>query len=169
MKILYLGRFQPFHNGHLELIKYIKDKYEEIIIGVGSAQYQNDFNNPFSFKERKMMIEESLKGNNINNFSIFKIPDIHNYSKWVSHVESLVPKFEYVVTNNELNAKLFKNKGYKIIKTPLYDRKNFSGIKIRDNIFLDKPWKDFIPKQVIKIIEEIEGVKRIKDAYKKNI
>ena len=166
MKILYIGRFQPFHNGHLELIKYIKDKYKEIIIGIGSAQYKNDFNNPFSFNERKIMIEKSLIEIKINNFVIVKIPDIHNYSKWVSHVESLVPKFDHVVTNSELNAKLFKDKGYKIVQTPIYDRKNFSGKNIRQTIFLDKKWEKLIPKQVSQVIKEIDGVKRIKDSYK---
>ena len=48
MKILYIGRFQPFHNGHLQLIKSIENKFDQIIIGIGSSQYSHDKNNPFT-------------------------------------------------------------------------------------------------------------------------
>jgi nicotinamide-nucleotide adenylyltransferase len=168
MKVLFIGRFQPFHNGHLELIKNIKDKYDEIIIGIGSSQYSYEIHNPFSVEERKLMIEKSLKLNRIDNYVIIEIPDIHNYPKWVSHVESLVSDFDVVISNSKLTTTLFNNKGYKVIKTKFYNRNNYSGKKIRENIITNKPWEQLIPKTVVDIIKEINGVKRIKNLYKKN-
>ena len=61
MKALFIGRFQPFHKGHLKAIKYLFNKYDGIIIGVGSSQYSNTVENPFSSDERMLMIRESLK------------------------------------------------------------------------------------------------------------
>lgn len=58
MKALFIGRFQPFHSGHLDAIKQISE--DEIIIGVGSSQYSGTEDNPHSFEERKKMIERSL-------------------------------------------------------------------------------------------------------------
>lgn len=168
MKVLFIGRFQPFHKGHLEVIKNIKDKYNEIIIGIGSSQYSNEINNPFSFEERKLMIEKTLKLNKIYNFIIVEIPDIHNYPKWVSHVESLVSNFDIVLSNSILTTMLFNNKGYKVIKTKLFNRKKYSGEKIRDNMIKDKSWEQSIPKTAVEIIKEINGVNRIKNIYKKN-
>jgi nicotinamide-nucleotide adenylyltransferase len=167
MKVLYIGRFQPFHNGHLELIKDINDKYDEIIIGIGSSQYSHDNLNPFSVEERKLMIEKTLEEYKINNYSIVEISDIHNYPKWVSHVQSIIPDFDAVITNSPLLTTLFKNKGYKVIKTKLYNRKEFSGKEIRKKMILDKKWEQSIPKTVYDIIKKIDGVKRIKNLSKK--
>jgi nicotinamide-nucleotide adenylyltransferase len=168
MKILYIGRFQPFHNGHLKLIKKIIDEYDEIIIGIGSSQYGYDKNNPFTVEERRLMIEKTLKENKIDNFVIFEISDIHDYPRWVSHVESIIPKFDAVITNNPLTIELFKKKGYKIIKTKLFNRKLYSGKEIRKKILLNANWEITIPKPVFNIIKEIDGVKRIKNLSKKN-
>ena len=38
---LYVGRFQPFHLGHLEAIKHILKKVDTVIIAIGSAQYSH--------------------------------------------------------------------------------------------------------------------------------
>jgi len=58
MKALFIGRFQPFHKGHLLFLKSIYTQYDKIIIGIGSSQYSNSLDNPFSYDERKMMIEK---------------------------------------------------------------------------------------------------------------
>ena len=166
MKVLFIGRFQPFHNGHLELIRDIKDNYDEIIIGIGSSQYSNDIINPFTFEERKLMIEKTLDENKINNYSIFEISDIHNYPKWVSHVESIIHDFDAIITNSPLTENLFKKKGYRVINTKLYNRKNYSGKEIRKKILFDEDWEKSIPKPVYKIIKEIDGVNRIKNLSK---
>jgi len=164
MIILYIGRFQPFHKGHLELIKSIYTKFDKIIIGIGSSQYSHDLNNPFTLEERKSMIKNTLKENKIKNFEIFEIPDINNYPKWVSHVESITPKFDIVLTNNSITASLFKKKGYKIYKSKLFNKKEFSGKEIRKKMLIsDESWKNSIPKSVYDIIVEIDGVKRIKN------
>ena len=51
MTALFIGRFQPFHSGHVDAIKQISEK--EIIIGIGSSQYSGTDDNPYSFEERK--------------------------------------------------------------------------------------------------------------------
>ena len=52
MKALYIGRFQPFHKGHLKILQKLAKKYDEIIIGIGSSQYSNTLENPFTSEER---------------------------------------------------------------------------------------------------------------------
>ena len=166
MIALFIGRFQPFHNGHLEIIKNIKDKYEKIIIGIGSSQNGNNIINPFTVEERKLMIQKTLKLYKINNYNIVKIPDINNYPKWVSHVKNIVPDFDAVITNNPITKSLFKKKGYLIVKTKFYNRKEFSGENIRKKILLDENWENSIPKPVYNIIKKINGIDRIKKLNK---
>ena len=55
-KGLILGRFQPFHFGHLELIKSIINEGIETIICIGSAQYSHTRENPFTVEERRKML-----------------------------------------------------------------------------------------------------------------
>lgn len=160
MKALFIGRFQPFHKGHLKAIKYLSDKYDEIIIGVGSSQYCNTIENPFSSDERMLMIRESFKQENIKNYKIILIPDINNPPKWVDHVLSINSDFDVVITNNDLTKKLFLEKGFKIKKTPLYNKKEYSGRVIRKRISDNESWENLVPKPCIQIIKNND--KRIK-------
>ena len=57
---LMVGRFQPFHNGHLNLAYQILDDCEEMIIAIGSAQFNYTFTNPFTAGERIYIVHESL-------------------------------------------------------------------------------------------------------------
>ena len=161
MNALFIGRFQPFHKGHLEAIRYLSDKYDEIIIGIGSSQYSNTVDNPFSSGERLLMVKESLKQENIKNYKIILIPDIHNPPKWVDHVLSINSDFDVVVTNNDLTKKLFLEKGFKIKKTLLYNKKEYSGRVIRKRISDNESWENLVPKPCIQIIKNCD--KRIKE------
>ena len=55
-----IGRFQPFHNGHLKLAKQILKDCNELIIAVGSSQFNFTFSNPFTAGERVYFIHQSL-------------------------------------------------------------------------------------------------------------
>ena len=57
---LYVGRFQPFHLGHLRAIKAVLKEVDEIVIVIGSAQYSHNSNNPFTAGERLVMIRRAL-------------------------------------------------------------------------------------------------------------
>ncbi|MHA1450429.1 MAG: adenylyltransferase/cytidyltransferase family protein, partial [Candidatus Hodarchaeales archaeon] len=53
MRALFLGRFNPFHLGHLAAIEYIrKDKdVQEVVIGIGSSDKSFSLIHPFSAGE----------------------------------------------------------------------------------------------------------------------
>ena len=162
MNALFIGRFQPFHKGHLEIVKKISKEYDEIIIGIGSSQYKNTEDNPFSADERKRMIESVLNTEKISNYKVYKISDIHNPPKWVDHVDSIVSDYDIVVTNSDFNKKLFLEKGYKVVETPMYKRDCFSGKEIRKRVRNNEDWTDLVPDNVVDIIKEIDGIDRIK-------
>ena len=164
MKALFIGRFQPFHNGHLLFLQSICDHYDEIIIGIGSSQYSNTSENPFSYDERKMMIEKSLDAVGATNYRIVTIPDIHNPPKWVSHVISIVSDFDVVLSNNSFTKKLFSEKGYAVKETSLIKREKYSGKEIRKRMMQNKSWAELVPETVVTIIKDIDGVKRVQEA-----
>ena len=167
MDTLLIGRFQPFHKGHLQLIQGVCTEYDEVIIGIGSSQYDNTLENPFTSDERKFMIKESLGKIGVKNYKMVLIPDIHNYPKWVDHVVSIIPDFDVVLSNNSLSKRLFSKKGYVVKETPLYDRDRYSGKEIRRRIKNDESWMDLVPEPVCNIIKNIGGVDRLKKLSKK--
>lgn len=63
--IIYIGRFQPFHNAHLATIKHAASLAERVIVVIGSANQPRDIDNPFTEHERMMMIEASTQGLNV--------------------------------------------------------------------------------------------------------
>ena len=164
MKALFIGRFQPFHMGHLKVLTGLSDKYE-FIIGIGSAQYSNTYDNPFTLDERIEMIKQSLKDTNVK-YTIYPIPDIHDYSRWVDHVCSIVPPFDIVLSNNPVTRKLFENKDFKVEDIPRYNRRLYSGREIRRRISKNEEWENLVPIPVVKLIHQIDGIKRIQNLSK---
>ena len=162
MKILFVGRFQPFHNGHLFVIKNYCEKVETVIIGIGSSQYSHSLENPFNEAEGKRMIDYSLKYAGIENFEIISIPDIHNYPKWVDHILSIIPDFDEVISNSQITKHLFKQKNIPVKETTYFEREKYSGSEIRRRIINDLEWESFVPPSVVNIIKEIDGINRLK-------
>lgn len=167
-RALYVGRFQPFHLGHLEAIRYILKRAKEIIIAVGSSQESHTLENPFTAGERIYMIRLALNeiGVDPSRYYIIPVADIKIHSLWVSHVCSQVPKFDVVFSNEPLTRRLFIESGFKVESIPFYKREVCSATEIRRRMLLDLNWEELLPKSVAEYIKEIKGVERLKDLTK---
>ncbi len=55
--LVFIGRFQPFHNGHKAVIDAALEQAHEVVVVVGSSFAARNIRNPFTFEERKAMIE----------------------------------------------------------------------------------------------------------------
>ena len=69
-----IGRMQPVHNGHIEVIKKTLEEVDEIVIGIGSAQKSHELKDPFTAGERVVMLTQALIENNIDPGSYYIIP-----------------------------------------------------------------------------------------------
>ncbi|MDR3290673.1 MAG: nicotinamide-nucleotide adenylyltransferase [Methanobrevibacter sp.] len=159
-----IGRMQPLHNGHIQVIKDALKEVDELIIGIGSAQISHTIENPFTAGERILMIKKTLTEHGIKGDKHYIIPitDIMNNSVWVSHVEMLTPYFNKVFSGNSLVQRLFTEAGYKINEHIQFNRKILSGTKIRNLIINDGKWEDLVSKSTVEIIRKINGVERLK-------
>ncbi len=158
-----VGRFQPFHNGHLAAIKKILSENSSVIIGIGSAQYSHTLKDPFTAGERHLMISSALENEGIFKFYLVPIEDVNSNPLWVSHVKALTPTFDKVYTNNPLVRRLFKESGYPVESMSLMNRASWSGTHIRKAMLNDGEWKKYVPTVVSEIVEEIDGIQRLKD------
>jgi nicotinamide-nucleotide adenylyltransferase len=163
MRALYIGRFQPYHLGHHAVIKEMASEAEEVIICIGSAQRSHELDNPFTAGERYLMISKSLRAEGISNFYIVPILDVNRNAVWVSHVESLIPPVDFVYAHNPLIERLFTERGYEVRVPSLFNRKDYSGSEIRRRILTDGDWESLVPQAVIDVLQEINGIRRMKD------
>ena len=60
VRAILIGRMQPIHNGHMQIINEILNEVDEIIIGIGSAQLSHELKDPFTAGERIVMINQAL-------------------------------------------------------------------------------------------------------------
>ena len=162
---LYVGRFQPFHLGHLEAIKDVLKELEELVIVIGSAQYSHNINNPFTAGERLVMIRRALleAGLDYSQLWVVPVPDVHLHMLWVSALEGYTPRFDVVYSNEPLTRRLFMEAGYKVKGVRFFQRKTYSSTLIREKMLTGESWTKLVPKSVADFINEIDGVNRLRD------
>jgi len=162
---LFIGRFQPFHYGHLFAIKYALERTDFLYIGLGSSNKSHERRNPFTAAERILMIRAALEKENIDpwRWMIIPIPDVRAHYLWTKMVRMLVPKFDAVFSNDPLTLRLFSEENFKVIEVPLAEREKFVATEIRNRILEGLPWEDLVPEPVFKIIKEINGEERIRE------
>jgi len=157
----YIGRFQPYHNGHQSVLEHIAGKVDEIVIGVGSAQLSHQVDNPFTAGERVLMITRSLTSLECP-FYVIPIEDIQRNALWVAHLRSMTPPFDTCYSSNPLVVRLFSEAGINVQSTAMYKRETLSGTEIRRRMLNNEPWKTLVPPPVIQVLKEIDGVRRLR-------
>jgi len=145
MNGLLIGRFQPFHLGHLEALKFALSKVDKLWVGLGSSNKPIDKNNPFTAEQRKEMILSSIDDSMKKRISIYFIPDLDNHMKWIEKIDTIVPKFDIIFSNDELTNHLYSKRNIQVISIPFLNRESLSGTNIRDLIISDQKWDDLVP------------------------
>ena len=156
-----IGRFQPFHNGHLRVVQDIVDEVDELVLGIGSADASHEPRNPFTAGERIMMIQNTLEPLETTTYAV-PLEDLDRNSVWVSHVQSMSPWFEVAYSNNPLVVRLFEEAGVEVHQTEMFDREHLKGSEIRTLMIDGGDWEQFVPDPVIEVVEEVDGIQRIR-------
>jgi len=170
MPAIFIGRFQPFHKGHLKAIKWILKREKEIFIIIGSSQESFTKQNPFSVSERKKMIRKTLLAEKIKNFKIYSVSDFKDDIFWAKQVlrkTKLKSENVVVYTKNPWTKGCFRKIGIAIKTHPIFYN-NLSATQIREKIAKRKRWKNLVPNIVFGFLRKIKGEKRIQSLYKCN-
>jgi len=156
----YIGRFQPFHEGHHAMVERISEEVDELVVGIGSADQSHTVRNPFTAGERIMMITKTLVDLDLVSYAV-PIEDLNRNAVWVSHVQSMSPRFDVAFSNNPLVVRLFEEAGIEVRQSPMYHREEFEGAEVRERMATDGDWESLVPSAVVEVIEEIDGVDRL--------
>ena len=165
---VFVGRFQPVHNGHLEVIKRIMKEVDELVIIVGSSQYSHRLDNPFTAGERITMIRKALEeeGIQLPRIWIIPVPDVHQHALWVSQIVGYSPKFDVVYANEPLTRRLFTEAGFRVEPMPFIKREVYLATEIRKRMSSGENWEELVPSSVVKFIKDVGGDVRLRDLNK---
>ena len=158
------GRFQPPHWGHFHLIRWTLERFDEVIVAVGSAQKSHTFTNPFTAGERLEMLKLGLRDAGIDASRVWLIPvlDIETNHVWPRWVEMLTPRFDCIVSGNPLVVQLFREYGYCVIEPPMFDRGRYTATRIRRLMLEGNGWEPLVPPSVAEYLKRIGGVERLR-------
>ncbi len=160
---LFIGRFQPFHVGHLSALKWIAGRSPKVVIAIGSAQNSFEPKNPFSASERTRMINGQLKANGLaKKCAIVSVTDVNDNEKWVAHVDSSVPAYDVVYSNNPLVKRLMGEKGKAVRAIPFFRRALYDATKIRGRMKAGERWQDRVPRKVLVLLKKMKAEERIR-------
>jgi len=173
------GRFQPFHSGHLSILLYILDNYDELWVGISNPlrrlpqnidSYDQDLKksilvgrsdakNIFTFLEREQMIRESLKDEGVD-LSRVKIYPHFGYYEEDNWADFLPPKELTTIVlhckdvHHDKKFVYYKKNGWKTEAIPLL-REGYSGTKFHKE-YPGGNWQNLVP----------AGTKRVLDSLK---
>lgn len=155
---VYIGRFQPFHNGHLNTVLQALDQVDKLIVFIGSSNRQDGNRNPWSARDRFFMIRDSIPSSLSNRVIILNLPDLDNDERWYKQVQIKVAA--ELGFNQDNNIKLFgldkDASTYYLNGFPNWERIQVeTGVQtdattVRNLIATGDPsWKDLVPKGVL--------------------
>ena len=161
MRGFYIGRFQPFHDGHRRMVEEIAAEVDELVLGIGSAGDSHTTRNPFTAGERVMMVTKAVANLPVTTY-VVPIEDLDRNSVWVSHVQSMSPRFDVAYSNNPLVIRLFEEAGVEVRSSPMFRRDVLEGTELRDRMIRGESWESLVPPAVADVIAEIDGVERLR-------
>ncbi len=179
MVIAYIhGRFQPFHKGHLALLLYALNKYDELWIGISNPlrelppnfiSFENDLKasilkardpkkNIFTYLEREEMILKSLEYENIDLKRVKVLPhfgyyDSKNWQDFLPEKENSILVIHPKDLHHKLKLDVYDKLGWRIDDVPLLDP-GVSGTDFHKEYPLDD-WQQYVPKGTIEVLEKI--------------
>lgn len=93
--VVFIGRFQPFHNAHLKIIEKAHTLSDNLVIAIGSANMPRTFKNPFTTTEREHMIRKATQ--DINSFRhidyVYIEDSLYNDQAWATDIQNAVAEY----------------------------------------------------------------------------
>lgn len=163
-----IGRFQPFHLAHRELIKYSLSLAEKVIVVLGSARSAPDVRNPFTPSMREEMIRACFEGG--NGRLVFRSVRDYPYNDhvWTAEIQNVVA--ETIEEDGRAEARtaivgFFKDRSSYYLNLfpqwsfePFYcsDKQllNLNATVIREAFFgADDAWRALVPEETTRFLD----------------
>lgn len=164
------GRFQPFHNGHLEYLRAAVEQCENLVIGITNAdptQISEEAtsehrhlpeSNPFTFFQRSVMIRELLIEESIPLERSLIIPfPVHSPERWRYYLPPNVVHYLRVFSPWE-QAKVdrLRQQGYAVEVLHPGVSKAIEATEVRRRMASGAGWEELVPPSVARVIHRMQ-------------
>ena len=165
--LVLIGRFQPFHNAHLEIVKRATALCDQLVIITGSAKQPRTYKNPFTSKERSAMIKDATRGLSIRIHVEENIDTIYNDQAWAVRIQGIVSRYHVIGTKTGIIGHKKDESSFYLDMFPQWEYENveeiepLSAVNIRDLYFKRDANMNFIkavvPETTLDFLNQFRG------------
>ena len=166
------GRFQPFHNGHLEYLRGAYERSTEVFVGITNPDparikpEQSDplrhlpESNPWTYAERLVMVKSAARGAGLDLSRVHVIPfPVNEPELWPAYVPAGVTQYIRLFSawgGTKLDR--FREAGYEVVVLDEGVEKQISGADVREALREDGDWEALVPAGVARVIRSADRV-----------
>jgi len=161
------GRFQPFHNGHLEYLRGAADRSDEVFVGITNpdpARVKPEGtdplrhlprSNPFTYVERLLMVEAAARDLELDPARIHVIPfPVNEPELWPAYVPPGVTQYLRLFSDwGSTKLDRLREAGYEVVVLDEGAAKDVSGSDVRTALRDGADWRALVPPGVAAVIE----------------
>jgi nicotinamide-nucleotide adenylyltransferase len=166
------GRFQPFHNGHLEYLRGAYERSDEVFVGITNPDPTRikpeasdplrhlPESNPWSYAERLLMVTAAARGAGLDLGRIHVIPfPVNEPELWPAYVPDGVTQYIRLFSEwGGTKVDRFREAGYEVVVLDQGVAKAVSGADVRSALREDGDWETLVPAGVVRVIQSLERV-----------
>jgi nicotinamide-nucleotide adenylyltransferase len=163
------GRFQPFHNGHLEYLRGAAERCDELWVGITNpdpARIREEptdplrhlpESNPWSYADRLLMVKTAAGD---IGFAVHVIPfPVNEPELWDAYVPRPMTQFIRLFSDwGDTKVKRLRAAGYDVVILDAGIEKQISGAEVRAALREGGDWRALVPDGVARVIESLERV-----------
>jgi nicotinamide-nucleotide adenylyltransferase len=164
------GRFQPFHNGHLEYLRGAAERSDEVWVGITNpdpARVKEEpsdplrhlpESNPYSYAERLLMVKETAADEGI---VVHVIPfPVNEPELWDAYVPVDVTQYIRLFSNwGGTKLDRLREAGYEVVVLDEGAEKQVSGVDVRAALRDGGDWRALVPPGVARVLDRSSGLK----------
>jgi nicotinamide-nucleotide adenylyltransferase len=161
------GRFQPFHNGHLEYLRGAAAQADEVFVGITNPdpsrirEERSDplrhlpESNPFTYVERLLMVKAAAEDEGIR---VHVIPfPVNEPELWQAYVPDGVTQYLRLFSEwGDTKLDRMRDAGYDVVVLDEGAEKEISGADVRAAIRAGTNWEELVPPGVVRVIKSLD-------------
>jgi nicotinamide-nucleotide adenylyltransferase len=169
------GRFQPFHNGHLEYLRGAAGRSEEVFVGITNPDPERirpeasdplrhlPESNPFSYVDRLLMVKAAAQDAQVDLARVHVIPfPVNEPELWPAYVPNDVVQFIRLFSDwGGTKLERFREAGYEVVVLDEGAEKEVSGADVRAALRDGGDWEGLVPPGVAEVLKRLEGPVRV--------
>ena len=166
------GRFQPFHNGHLEYLSGAAERSEELFVGITNpdpTRIQPEpsdplrhlpESNPWSYAERLLMVKAAAVDLRLDLERVHVIPfPVNEPELWAAYVPDGVTQFMRLFSEwGGTKIDRMREAGYEVVVLDEGVEKHVSGADVRETLRAGGDWESLVPPGVAQVIRSLARV-----------